>query len=103
MGLGWTTSLFAYERAAWTDEHLNPAPAKEDFELPDVEDGATRWRWTSDSQWLVEGAKPTEEGGSKAPSDVADGGMGWIYYDNKVCKLLLFGSSILVSCVAGIH
>lgn len=87
MGLGWTTSLFAYERAAWTDEHLNPAPAKEDFELPDVEDGATRWRWTSDSQWLVEGAKPTEEGGSKAKSDATDGGQGWIYYDNKACTM----------------
>lgn len=88
MGLGWTTSMFAYERAAWTDEHLNAAPAKEEFELPDVEDGATRWRWIPGSQWLVEGAKPTEEGGSKAPPDATDGGLGWIYYDNKVCYLL---------------
>lgn len=85
VGLGWTTSLFAYERAAWTDEHNNPAPAKEEFELPDVDDGVTRWRWTDGSQWLVEGASPTDEGGAKAKADTVDGGQGWIYYDNKVC------------------
>lgn len=85
VGLGWTTSLFAYERAAWTDEHLNVAPAKEDFELPDVEDGAARWRWVEGSQWLVEGADPTDEGGTKAKADTSNGGQGWIYYDNKVC------------------
>ncbi|PBP19004.1 peroxisomal membrane protein PEX31, partial [Diplocarpon rosae] len=83
VGLGWTTSLFAYERAAWTDEHLNPAPAKEEFELPDVEGGAARWRWVEGSQWLVEGAAETDEGGTKAKSDTLDGGQGWIYYDNK--------------------
>jgi len=83
VGLGWTTSLFAYERAAWTDEHLNVAPAKEDFELPDVEDGAARWRWVEGSQWLVEGADPTDEGGMKAKADTSNGGQGWIYYDNK--------------------
>jgi len=85
VGLGWTTSLFAYERAAWTDEHLNPAPAKEEFELPDVEGGGARWRWAKNSKWLVEGAKSTEEGGSEAKEGTTEGGMGWIYYDNKVC------------------
>jgi hypothetical protein len=83
VGLGWTTSVFAYERAAWTDEHLNPAPTKDEFELPDVEGGASRWRWVDGSQWLVEGAAETDEGGSKAKSN-ADGGQGWIYYDSKV-------------------
>ncbi|KAK0122625.1 peroxisome- protein [Cadophora gregata f. sp. sojae] len=83
VGLGWTTSLFAYERAAWTDEHLNSAPAKEEFELPDVEGGAARWRWAEGSQWLVEGAAESDEGGTKAKSDTVDGGQGWIYYDNK--------------------
>lgn len=82
VGLGWTTSVFAYERAAWTDEHLNPAPTKDEFELPDVEGGASRWRWVDGSQWLVEGAAETDEGGAKAKSD-ADGGQGWIYYDSK--------------------
>lgn len=85
VGLGWTTSLLAYERSAWTDEHLNPAPSKDDFELPDVEGGNSRWRWINDSQWLVEGAKETDEGGSKARDGTTDGGQGWIYYDNKVC------------------
>jgi len=86
VGLGWTTSLFAYERAAWTDEHLNPAPAKEEFELPDVEGGGARWRWAKNSKWLVEGAKANEEGGSEAKESTTKGGMGWIYYDNKVCR-----------------
>jgi len=84
VGLGWTTSLLAYERAAWTDEHLNSAPSKDEFELPDVEGGNARWRWVTGSQWLVEGAKETDEGGSKAKEGTTDGGMGWIYYDNKV-------------------
>ncbi|TAQ86731.1 hypothetical protein B7494_g4938 [Chlorociboria aeruginascens] len=85
VGLGWTTSLFAYERAAWTDEHLNAAPTKEDFELPDVEGGGARWRWVQGSRWLVEGAREFDEGGIKAKADEgkADGGQGWIYYDNK--------------------
>jgi hypothetical protein len=83
--LGWTTSLFAYERAAWTNEHSNAATAKENFELPDVEGSNARWRWVEDSQWLVEGAGEFDEGGTKAQSDSsADGGQGWIYYDNKV-------------------
>ena len=83
VGLGWTTSLFAYERAAWTDEHLNPVPIKEDFELPDVEGGGAIWRWVEGSQWLVEGAGEFDEGGTKAKSETTDGGQGWIYYDNK--------------------
>jgi hypothetical protein len=86
VGLGWTYSLFAYERAAWTDEYLNPVPAKEDFELPEVEGGDVRWRWVEGSRWLVEGAGEYDEGGIKAKSDAEnDGGSGWIYYDNKVC------------------
>ena len=64
---------------------MNPAPAKEEFELPDVEGGAARWRWAEGSQWLVEGAAESDEGGTKAKSDTVDGGQGWIYYDNKVC------------------
>ena len=71
IGLGWTTSLFAYERAPWTDEQLNPAPAMDDFELPDVEGGHARWRWVDGSQWKI------EDGGKES-----DGG-GWIYYDSK--------------------
>ncbi|KAH8808534.1 integral peroxisomal membrane peroxin-domain-containing protein [Xylogone sp. PMI_703] len=84
IGLGWTTNLLAYERSAWTDEQLNPAPSKDNFELPDVEGGGARWRWVEGSQWLVEGAGEYDEGGPKAKTDgSANGGSGWIYYDNK--------------------
>lgn len=84
VGLGWTTSLLAYERASWTDEHLSPVPPREDFELPDVEGGHARWRWVEDSKWLVEGAGELDEGGAQAKESTTDGGQGWIYYDNKV-------------------
>lgn len=96
IGLGWTTNLFPYERAAWTDEQLNAAPPKDKFELPDVEGGGARWRWVDDTQWLVEGAGEFDEGGINAKTDgSASGGTGWIYYDNKVChgrdeEVLLF-------------
>lgn len=75
LGLGWTSSLLAYERAAWTDEHLNPSDAKQAFRLPEVNSGVSKWRWVPGSDWQVEGA-----GKGKAGSD----GDGWIYYDNKV-------------------
>jgi hypothetical protein len=78
IGLGWTTSLFAYERAPWTDEHLNPAPSKDEFELPHVETGHARWRWIEGSEWKIEGGTLSQTKGGKE----TDGG-GWIYYDNK--------------------
>ncbi|RDL41876.1 Uncharacterized protein BP5553_01855 [Venustampulla echinocandica] len=83
LGLGWTTTLFSYERAAWTDEHLNSAPTKDGFELPDVEEGTARWRWVEGSKWLVEGAGEYDEGGTKADNNTDNGGHGWVYYDNK--------------------
>lgn len=83
IGLGWTQSLFTYERASWTDEHLNPASPKDEFELPDVDGGEAKWRWVEGSKWLVEGAGEFDEGGIKAKAD-ADGGQGWVYFDNKV-------------------
>jgi len=75
LGLGWTYSLLAYERAAWTDEHLNPSDPKDDFQLPEVENGTASWRWVPGSEWQVEGS-----GKGKARS----GADGWIFYDNKV-------------------
>ncbi|KAJ9649519.1 hypothetical protein H2201_006176 [Coniosporium apollinis] len=72
LGIGWTSSMLAYERASWTDEHLNPAPSKDQFQLPDVEGGHARWRWVEGSEWRVDG------GGDNNDSDG-----GWIYYDNK--------------------
>ncbi|KAI9778881.1 MAG: peroxisome- protein [Geoglossum umbratile] len=88
LGIGWTYSLFAYERAAWTDEHLSPAPPKDEFELPEVEGGGARWRWLEGSEWRIDGGGDEEDGRSKksknggAESRSGDGG-GWIYYDNK--------------------
>ena len=75
LGLGWTYSLLAYERAAWTDEHLNPSDPKDEFKLPQVENGTAEWRWVPGSEWQAEGA------GKKRASTGDDG---WIYYDNKV-------------------
>lgn len=79
LGLGWTYSLLAYERTAWTDEHLNPSDPKESFQLPKVENGTAKWRWVPGSEWQVEG------GGKNKASTLADG---WIYYDNKVSQRL---------------
>ncbi|KAI0377349.1 Pex24p-domain-containing protein [Hypomontagnella monticulosa] len=79
LGLGWTNSLFAYERSAWTDEHNNPVPPKDEFELPEVEDGHAKWRWVEESRWRVDGAPDLEE----ADYDTEAGKNGWIFYDNK--------------------
>ncbi|KIW19562.1 hypothetical protein PV08_00135 [Exophiala spinifera] len=93
IGLGWTTSLFAYERGPWTDEHLNPAPSKDEFELPEVEGGLSRWRWVEGSEWKIEhgDAKQHKRTASQsktgpagnAGKDTVDDGGGWIYYDNR--------------------
>ncbi|KAK0388099.1 hypothetical protein NLU13_4343 [Sarocladium strictum] len=81
VGLGWTNSLFAYERAAWTDEHNNAVSPKEDFELPEVEEGAhVRWRWVEGSRWRVDGV-PDEHG--TVDYDGEEARNGWVYYDNK--------------------
>ncbi|KAJ5658315.1 peroxisomal membrane protein Pex23-Penicillium chrysogenum [Penicillium longicatenatum] len=77
LGIGWTYSLFPSERSAWTDEHLNPVPAKDSFELPDVRTGDAKWRWVTGTEWRVEGADTTSKSETKAASE------GWIYYDNK--------------------
>ncbi|KAI0534319.1 integral peroxisomal membrane peroxin-domain-containing protein [Xylaria digitata] len=79
LGLGWTNSLFAYERAAWTDEQNNPVPPKDEFELPEVEDGRARWRWVEGSKWRVDGVPDLDD----TDYDGDAGRMGWIFYDNK--------------------
>lgn len=79
LGIGWTYSLFPSERTAWTDEHLNTVPNKDEFELPDVHNsGNAEWRWIEGSEWHIEGADESDK-----DSKSSDGG-GWIYYDNKV-------------------
>ncbi|KHJ31849.1 putative peroxisomal membrane protein pex31 [Erysiphe necator] len=82
VGLGWTTNLFAYERAAWTDEYLSPVPPKDKFQLPDVEDSSMAWKWVDGSIWMIEGVGAIDEGSNRASVDI-DEKMGWIYYDNK--------------------
>jgi len=80
VGLGWTNNLFAYERPAWTDEQHNAVPPKDEFELPDVEDGHMQWRWAGNSSWRVDGV-PDEYG--PVDYDGEEGKNGWVYYDNK--------------------
>ena len=84
LGLGWTSSLFAYERAAWTDEQLNASPPKDQLQLPEVDagkgsgggggGGGAAWRWVEGSSWRVE---PAPGATGKAKSE------GWTFYDNK--------------------
>jgi Integral peroxisomal membrane peroxin len=91
IGLGWTSAMLAYERASWTDEHLNPAPSKDRFELPHVESGTTRWRWVEGSTWKIEGgstnstspAKPSSKGTKSDAGTSSNDSGGWIYCDNK--------------------
>lgn len=87
VGLGWTNNLFAYERPAWTDEHNNAVPPKDEFELPEVDDGGhMRWRWADKSSWRVDGV-PDEYG--PVDYDSEEGKNGWVYYDNKVYTPLI--------------
>ncbi|KAK5680624.1 hypothetical protein LTS10_007557 [Elasticomyces elasticus] len=89
LGLGWTASLLAYERQAWTDEHLTETPDLTTFSLPDTESETTKWRWVPSSEWRVEGAamKKGEEEREKSAKRIGGGGggddVGWVYYDNK--------------------
>ena len=93
IGLGWTTSLFAYERGPWTDEHLNPAPSKDEFELPEVESGKAKWQWAGASDWRIErgdakkharsASKASQSGASGSKDGSEEDGGGWIYYDNR--------------------
>jgi hypothetical protein len=79
LGIGWTSSMLAYERASWTDEHLNAVPPKEQFELPEVEGGNAVWRWVQGSEWKIDVGEK-----DKIDKNVNKEEMGWIYYDNKV-------------------
>lgn len=80
LGIGWTSSLLAYERGPWTDEHNNSTPPKDKFELPEVSGGHARWEWVQGSNWHIVGKDGTVVVETKGSN--SDGG--WIYYDNKV-------------------
>ena len=106
LGIGWTSSMLAYERAAWTDEHLNPVAPKDKYKLPEVEGGVAKWRWAEDSAWEVDMGSEDEaethrgdihrkrsRGGSSASTSSKvssaksradeDEARGWVFYDNK--------------------
>jgi hypothetical protein len=75
LGIGWTHSLLAYERSAWTDEHLNSTPSAVKFELPEVTGGISKWQWVEGTEWHV----VDSEGKTVPESSDA----GWVFYDNK--------------------
>lgn len=83
-GLGWTKSLLAYERQAYTDDQLNECSPPEEYAPPDTDNETTVWRWVANSEWRVEGALTEKE---KSAKRVGGGGggdnSGWIYFDNK--------------------
>ena len=94
MGIGWNTSLFAYERAPWTDESLEPCPPPVEFQLPETPSGSgVRWRWVPREDWRVDGqdTEGKKHGKKQVVKDKLGGsgvvGEGWIYYDNKVCMM----------------
>jgi len=91
LGVGWTCTLFAYERAAWTDEYLQPCPPPHEFSLPETAHGSgVAWRWVPGEEWEVEGAADEHRGKKRAKQEIKDrlggpgeSGEGWWYYDNK--------------------
>lgn len=97
LGIGWNTSLFAYERAPWTDETLEPCPPPVEFSLPHTPRGSgVKWRWVPGEDWRVDGQdmEGRKQGKKQAVKDKLGGsgveGEGWIYYDNKVCRALSY-------------
>lgn len=77
--LGFTANTFLNERQAWTDEHLNSVPEKENFELPETDNETTKWRWVEGSEWKVDPAWTDDAQITKGVRDKE----GWTYYDNK--------------------
>ncbi|PNS15746.1 hypothetical protein CAC42_4198 [Sphaceloma murrayae] len=82
IGLGWTPNMIAYERAPWTDEHLNATPSPEHFQLPDIEGGQAKWRWVPNSTWHVELPTAPSPKDGKPSTKVTEDDV-WVYYDNK--------------------
>ncbi|SCU82353.1 LADA_0C04654g1_1 [Lachancea dasiensis] len=83
LGIGWTSNMLSYERAAWTDEFINEAPSPEQFKLPEENMGMT-WRWV-DRTWRLD---MTNDGAIQLPSSRSrttaqpNTDDGFIYYDN---------------------
>jgi hypothetical protein len=84
IGIGWSTKLFSYERAPWTDEFLEPVPPVNEFLLPEADDPTVEWRWLGN--WKLD---LTNDGGLALPPDskvkaIENPGPddGWVYFDN---------------------
>lgn len=76
--LGFTANLLPNERQAWTDEHNNAVPEKENFPLPETDSDTTKWKWVPGSEWKID-PRWTDDTDSKVQRDKD----GWTYYDNK--------------------
>ncbi|ANB12634.1 Pex30p [Sugiyamaella lignohabitans] len=83
LGIGWTSNLLGYERAAWSDEFLNESPPPSSFKLPEADGSGMTWRWvdktwrldlTNDGALVVNGGKTSKV--DPGPNE------GYIYYDN---------------------
>ncbi|SCU87313.1 LAMI_0D05578g1_1 [Lachancea mirantina] len=83
LGIGWTSNMLSYERAAWTDEFMNEAPPPDQFKLPEENMGLS-WRWI-DRTWRLD---MTNDGAiqlsSNRPKTTAQPNSddGFIFYDN---------------------
>ncbi|SMN22536.1 similar to Saccharomyces cerevisiae YGR004W PEX31 Peroxisomal integral membrane protein, involved in negative regulation of peroxisome size [Maudiozyma saulgeensis] len=83
LGIGWTSTMLSYERAAWTDAYLNPAPPLTHFKLPD-DDSDMKWQWV-DENWSLDMANDGAIQLSRSqPKLVSSPGSnsGYIYSDN---------------------
>lgn len=83
LGIGWTSSMLSYERAAWTDSYLNPAPSLEHFKLPD-DDSDMKWQWV-DEDWSLDMTNNNSlQLSSSEPKLISTPGAsaGYIYSDN---------------------
>ncbi|CCF58924.1 hypothetical protein KAFR_0F03280 [Kazachstania africana CBS 2517] len=83
LGIGWTSTLMAYERAPWTDEFLNTVPEPGLFKLPE-DDSNMRWRWV-DKTWRLDmtNAGAIQLSSSKAKTTASpDANAAFIYFDN---------------------
>lgn len=83
LGIGWTSSMLSYERAAWTDEFLNEAPPPDNFKLPEESSGMI-WKWV-DKTWRLDMSNDGAiQLSSTRPKTTASPNSddGFIYYDN---------------------
>ncbi|CAK9440409.1 uncharacterized protein LODBEIA_P45090 [Lodderomyces beijingensis] len=95
LGIGWTSNLLSYERAAWTDEFLNESSSIDSFKLPNASDTdnlpfdsnlqGANWKWV-DKTWRLD---LTNDGAITLPASKISkttanptSDEGYIYYDN---------------------